>query len=576
MKNRLKVIGRAGCGKTTYLINNVMDLVKNRIYDLDKITICTFRKSAAEDLINKMIEVYPYIPKEDLEKHIGTIHSQCYRLLITNEIIKPKKNSKEKSTDIMESKDYAGFIKEYKDYSYHIKLRNRDIDIRGMDFENMDGWQDGDLFDLYSWHRNTMTPPEKCYRYPNYKNLTLPPNSIPQFFKDFKAYKKKIGKIDFSDMLQLVLLHQLMVGTPVLIVDEFQDLSPQMFAVFELWSNSIYTNEVVIAGDPHQSIYGFWGGSPNYLLDWECNEKKVLEHSFRLPKHILLFGDKILTTAGMKPELITAKEGCGNCIFKIKHSDNYPGYKTELHLVRTNRQIPALALRLAKDGKVFVTTSKRSEGWDCDVGREIDIANAIIALKNELPLMGSMKLAIMNYFPDDMLNLQITKKAFEERMYIDHTIWNPSPEITVILQSDNPTHKMKYTSELFIAKISGIKNRENYINIHEAQCRKLYTIHAAKGAEAHGVFLHTYITKAISEAIRLPCEESRAEARVWYVGVTRAKTHLYLVQDAGANYPYFPTIPSAPVEEDLSKIWEDDADELEHPECKDFNSNSLN
>lgn len=256
----------------------------------------------------------------------------------------------------------------------------------------------------------------------------------------------------------------------------------------------------------------------------------------------------------MKPEIITAKEGCGNCIFKIKYTDNYPVYDTELHLVRTNRQIPALALRLAKDGKVFVTTSRRNEGWDCKVGREIDIANAIISLKNGLPLTGSMKLAIMNYFPDDMLNLQITKKTFEEKMYIEHSIWNPSEEITVILKSDNPTHKMKYTSELFIAKMNGIKNRKNYITVPETQSRRLYTIHAAKGAEAQGVFLHMYITKAIMEAIRLPGKESQAEARVWYVGITRSKEHLYLVQDEGANYPYFPTIPPAPIEIEIGDI----------------------
>ena len=89
----------------------------------------------------------------------------------------------------------------------------------------------------------------------------------------------------------------------------------------------------------------------------------------------------------------------------------------------------------------------------------------------------------------------------------------------------------------------------------------MYTIHAAKGAEAHAVFLHSYVTKAISEAIRLPCEKSRAEARVWYVGATRAQDHLYLVEDKGANYPHFPSIPPADID-----VWAADVDELEHPD----------
>jgi len=69
--------------------------------------------------------------------------------------------------------------------------------------------------------------------------------------------------------------------------------------------------------------------------------------------------------------------------------------------------------------------------------------------------------------------------------------------------------------------------------------------------------LHTGITPKIQKSIVIPGKESKAEARVWYVGVTRAIEHLYIVQDEGHNFN-LPTIPSA--SEDFD-VWADDSEE---------------
>lgn len=95
---------------------------------------------------------------------------------------------------------------------------------------------------------------------------------------------------------------------------------------------------------------------------------------------------------------------------------------------------------------------------------------------------------------------------------------------------------MKLSSKLLNAKISGVLNRKSPIMSWETSNRKLLTIHGSKGLEADVVFLHTAITPRISKSIVIPGEDSAAEARVWYVGTTRAKEVLYVIRDVGKCY----------------------------------------
>jgi DNA helicase-2/ATP-dependent DNA helicase PcrA len=83
-----------------------------------------------------------------------------------------------------------------------------------------------------------------------------------------------------------------------------------------------------------------------------------------------------------------------------------------------------------------------------------------------------------------------------------------------------------------------IKNRIKLILLEEVKNRNILTIHGGKGLESEAVFLHTVITPRIQKALLITCKESQAEARVWYVGVTRLKKVLYLVTDAGKITPF--------------------------------------
>jgi superfamily I DNA/RNA helicase len=72
--------------------------------------------------------------------------------------------------------------------------------------------------------------------------------------------------------------------------------------------------------------------------------------------------------------------------------------------------------------------------------------------------------------------------------------------------------------------------RQNGEELSKAPRVKLSTIHAAKGGEADNVLLILDNTKKIRESFEKNEDKRDEEHRVWYVGVTRTKQNLYIME----------------------------------------------
>lgn len=507
MAERIKVLGGPGCGKSYTLMQKYTELC-NAGYTPDDITLITFRRSSAADLIDSVTSKTGLADKV-IKQHVGTIHSICWRL--------------GGYSDVISGSDIDNFIKEY-NYTPYMKIKSA--------ASEEDSVYSGNLFDLYTWMRNTQTQYEKWMRYPGCGEILLPSDEIPGFLHNYDMYKQKISKIDYSDMIQEILTYKIDLDTPVLMIDEFQDLTSQMYKLFEMWVPN--REFVMIAGDPFQSIYGFWGGSPAYFNQWKASEY-VIGETMRLPEQVHLFASRILRMEGMQTPGLKAKTGYLNPIINLMYGDSLPIHKSELHLVRCNYQANAIAMDLAHNGKLFTGVN----GWTAD---EITLANALLAIRSGHILNKELMRAIVSAYPvkmfgnnmstGDLLN-HVESKYIPELATGSGTI---TPKVLNSIMSDDPILKMKSNSKLLTVKMAGILNRKSPIMSWEVSNRKLLTIHGSKGLEADAVFLHTSITPRINKSIVIPGEESAAEARVWYVGSTRAKEVLYIVKDAGKNY----------------------------------------
>ncbi len=128
--------------------------------------------------------------------------------------------------------------------------------------------------------------------------------------KIYHEFLLKNGLLDFDLLLkesQFLLQH---LGKKYIIIDEFQDLSPD---IWEFLSH-LPKGSFLFFGDPNQCIYGFKGVDLNFIkkfINRLCPEHKVLNLtlSFRCPENILKFAEKFKCSPWKVPSLKSIKTG---------------------------------------------------------------------------------------------------------------------------------------------------------------------------------------------------------------------------------------------------------------------------
>ncbi|WP_292388584.1 UvrD-helicase domain-containing protein [Methanosarcina sp. UBA5] len=519
MAKCMKIWGGPGCGKTAYLMKIYGNLIQDEGYMPSDITVSTFRKTAANDLIQQASSLTKN-PFTETRQHVGTLHSICNRLAGYPNLLGPKD-----IREFLEEYGYARYLPTYTKYRLGPDHLNAEETVYS-----------GDPFDLYNWLRNTDTPVEKAFRYPGIGNILIPIRKIPKFVYDYEEFKEKKKKFDFSDQIQKVRNEKIELDTQILMIDEVQDLTRQQIEVVKMWEPNL--DIMIIAGDPLQSIYGYLGGTPDFYRNWGA-EEIILPKSYRLAKPTWKTACQILESEGMQPPGIESNGlGSPDTVNFCGYSEITPGLGgSELHLVRCNYQANAIAMDLAERGIVFGGL----HGW---TEQEINLFNTIFKFRKGDSMIGSeLKTLVENYelklfrYWGSKENLIEYFESSTCRFQLAVAKGYMTPTLCNILQSKNPTAKMRGCGKLKRVKIeNALRVRKNVITLEEVKKIQILTIHGAKGLEADVVFLHAAITPRIRKSLLIPGEESAAEARVWYVGVTRARERLFVIKDKGQNY----------------------------------------
>lgn len=515
----IKINGAPGTGKTHRTREIFKEAYDNHV-PISSIMYTTYRREVADAEKEKISGQFDISLKS--LRRINTIHGICLSLLYQDGLIS-KSNG---HNPLMGWSDYRQFNK---DCGYTVnpnKVQSEDALIS----------QNDPYLNFYNLLKSTRTPINKASSIQF--DGKIPFDSLVTFVKDFDDWKAAHNKIGFEDMVDIVLKEHLSPDCSVQIYDEAQDMTTQLFEVARMWAKN--ADEVVLAGDPLQTIYTYSGANPAHFLDWE-GETEVLPVSRRLPANVwdlasVLIADRTPYTT---PQITPKPENgimavIDNHILPewLKVNPKNPNSKV-FHLVRTNYQGYEVAKALAEAGVLF--TGLDNLAWN---QKEIDTYNGIKAIQTGRKLTKQEFIAILDAYPEEYIISTFGKQALKDKLAKDSTNtslnhFNP----TLINSIKTAPMELSTLKGLTRAKIEGMLYRGlPQISMEEAEKTQVLTIHGAKGMEADTVFLHTAIPNLVKKSL-YDTKGIENEAYIWYVGITRTRKNLFFVTYIGKNYP---------------------------------------
>lgn len=486
------VYGPPGTGKTSYLVRDLERRASKDTTAISDIAVVSFTKAAAEEMMRRLPGVNAF-----------TIHSLCYKVcgIIKDQVV-----------GVDSLKEFASVAS--------TKFSFGSLDDSGGAIE-----QEGDVaLGMYSLARNRMIRLVDML-----SNVIVPIkysfNRIVDIAKMYRKWKASFGFVDFTDMLLLALTAEA-PRYKVLVVDEAQDLSVLQFAVLGHWMSSGYVQEVVLAGDDDQSIYVWSGADFAGMAKFAAkygSEIVTLKQSHRIPIRVHDLAVKV--TASMVervPKEFSPKLDMGE-VKTLGSPDQVPSVvehgEDVLILYRCHTMRHEFEKALMFKGVPYDVLSG-SPGALCDTHAKL------------VRLYGKLLAGMGNGLkPCDILSraelVMLKRKA---RGVLLEAIFCGDP---------GPIKKVHWSNAIHMPKMNAVylMDIERRYGLDVTPTIHLSTIHGAKGREADKVVLFNSTTEKIRRTIKYEPGGMDAEKRVFYVGVTRAKKSLYIVDgDGGINW----------------------------------------
>jgi DNA helicase-2/ATP-dependent DNA helicase PcrA len=349
----------------------------------------------------------------------------------------------------------------------------------------------------------------------------LPPELMASIFKSYEQRKKGL---DFEDLLGEAIkamerpdvAERVRAKYRAFSVDEYQDVNLLQQTLLEAWLGG--RDELCVVGDDYQSIYGFTGATPAWLLDFEKrypNAKIItLTQNYRSTPQVLHVANRLTSGLGGRSKILKAtKPEGGDCSLST--------YSTDEAEVRA---IVAEIDRLAKSGVPFeemailYRINARSEDYE----------EALAAAR--IPYQVRDGAFLRRPGPRAALRLLERGRAASVEEVCRSLGWDPDADPEgqeEITRHADLTRLVALAAEFdgsvteFVADL-----KKRFEDDASARGVVLSTYHRAKGLEWDVVFLPRLEEREIPFALSKQDEAVAEERRLLYVGITRARTYL--------------------------------------------------
>ena len=371
-------------------------------------------------------------------------------------------------------------------------------------------------------------------------------DEIAKIYETYESLKKQERTLDFEDLLLLttaMIENEPHVREKIhdqyryFTVDEYQDISPLQQRLIDAWLGK--RDDICVVGDPAQTIYTFAGATPSYLLGFTNRfptaEVIRLTTGYRSTPEILFTANALLRSNRMGHELAPVNEHGNQPVLTEYKTDGQEavGVTNQITdlisqgerpegiavLARTNAQLLAIQKSFKEAGLPYQIRSN-DRFFDRPEIREFirDIRQASVIPNPDLNWVEELRGLAQPYFLDS------NSAGMDGIGALVH--------LARELDADD-----KFQPKTLRNFLGEIEDRAQQNNPPQMPVTTLATLHAAKGLEWDRVFLI-----GIDEGyLPYPDAPEDEELRLFYVGITRARTHLHL-SNAGTPSPFLRSI----------------------------------
>ena len=499
-----RIFGPPGTGKTTTLLNMVDKALAAGVQPYE-IAFLAFTKKAANEAKERAAERFDLNPKEDLP-YFRTLHSLALGL-----------------SDIR--KDQIMQPENYEELSRMIGISLTGNANYADDF--IDAAKTSDpILSLINLARLRKVPLRDQY---NHSTIEEEWNTVNYVAKSLKEYKERFNLYDFTDMLQEFIDHgdRFCPAFKLTFLDEAQDLSPMQWDIAHLLDN--HSEKMYCAGDDDQAIYRWAGADVDHFINLPGGSE-TLSQSYRVPALVHHLAENVAKRIHKRfPKQYEPKEERGQIsrIDTVASLDMKEG--SWLILGQAGYILNPVAADLKANGYLFSYRGHRS------ISEKVsDAVNGWEMLRKDRAVTGKVARSIYSYMS---IKTRI-KRGFKRLPGIEDddvvSLSQLRADHGLLLNEDLIWHealdKLPDTDRAYI--IAMLRRGEKFNGIPRIT---VSTIHGSKGGEADNVVLFTDLSPAADEEMRLNPDDMH---RVFYVGVTRTKKNLFIVEPDDISRSY--------------------------------------
>jgi len=578
----VRLFGGPGSGKTTALLDRVESILEGDDVEIRDVLVVSYTRAAAAEIRERLAERLDESPRA-LRGNVSTMHAKAYDLLNLSRGDVVGESDKEEFCD--------EFGLDFEDEYEGSRRRSARSTTLGNKVIATSQWLQRTRRDVADWYdvpfkwneEKVRLPPDIDDRAQTGNKYTPTWSSdddrldIPEAIRGWRRYKGEHDLVGFADMLERVKQRSLLPNVDYLIIDEFQDITTLQYDVYEEWRP--HMKRVLIAGDDDQVVYAWQGADPDLLLEEAVTTDEVLPNSYRLPSRILNVVNREVRHIDKRQEkdLEPRKEGGSveavqrpsmlDLVRNVRSTVADTDDETVMVLFRARYQMFQFMDEFIGEGIPFqCLTDQRM--WTDRLSQYVD---AIEALAEDESITGLQARRLADMLADSAFGTGERDEFFdalddrEEAAGVDDVAdLEIEPDL---VREYAPFVPDPPAAADMLRKVTNFQERsvDAYFNgTYEGLDRdrvRLGTIHSAKGREADHVFVATDLTEKVVEQMAATVDQQGREVpgvdsftkhtspvptltdnerRVFYVGMSRARERLVLLENLVDGAPTLP------------------------------------